>query len=84
MPELPKIDPIETQIGPWTEYQRLVLAELNRLSDASNLQTQAINAMRTDMAIMKTKWGFLSASIALSVSATVAVFVSWINRMIHV
>lgn len=50
----------------WSEYQRLVLFELQRLSESAESHTTKLSKIATDIALLKLKsgiWGFAAGAI---------------------
>ena len=49
----------------WSEYQRLVLSELRRLSDMQETQTRHAHALESQLAVLHVKVGLLAGLFGL-------------------
>lgn len=68
-----------TEHGDWSEYQRLVMSKLETLEQGQHDTNEKLQALTTEMAVMKVKsglWGFLAGTVP----AAIAVAVHWFNR----
>ncbi len=66
----------ETTINGWSEYQKLVLSELERLSDWLESAEKRINELRLEVAILKVKsgiWGLMGGLIPVLIYLVIEV-----------
>ena len=49
----------------WNEYSRLVFSEIKRLDLSVQHLTDEINSLKTDVAIMKVKYGLIGGAIGM-------------------
>ena len=67
---------LENGNGGWSEYRRLVVAELKQMNARMTKMEEKMNDIYTSIAILKTKAAFYGAGVALIVS----VGMSWLNN----
>lgn len=64
----------------WKEYKRLVLAEVKRSVEQDEKHGDAINALKTELAVLKTKVIFIASALTVALNVGIGILLWWLKK----